>query len=127
MLTIVFLELNKSCDEYTSVDISFSEHIYIKLSQIGLGRLPYEKKELNIDEEQVQIKVANLRCNNIRSILKLKIENIRQQELEKAFEIVEVENVTIKEIREHFTYISELTSMYKCLSNENIHYLSIDA
>jgi hypothetical protein len=127
MLTIVFLESDQALDQYTSIDISVSEYIYKKLSEIGLGRLPYENKELNIDEEQVKIKVVTLRSNNIRNILKLKIESIRQQELERAFESVDVENITIKEIREYFSYIEELTSMYKCLSNENIHYLSIDA
>lgn len=126
MLTIIFLKTNNAYDEYSSIDISFSEYIYKKLSEICLGKLHYIDSELHIDEEQAQINVANLRINNIRSILKLKIENIRQEELEKAFEIVDSKNITIKEIRDHFTYVKELTSMYKYLSDENIHYLSID-
>ena len=127
MLTIVFFKFNDTCDGFTSIDISVSDDVYQKLSEIGLGKLSYEDIDLKIDGEQSQVNVANLRIDNVRNIIKLKLDNIRQQELEMVFKNVNAKSITVKEVRDSFVNVETLTNIYKYLSKEDVHYLSIDA
>ena len=119
------LELTFIDKDNTPQIITVSESCYEKLAQIGFSKkVEYKDVCLNIEGEDYNISAVQLNDDNRKKLLAL-TESERQKELEKLFKEMD-ENPTIKEIRENFVFIKELTEIYKFLKSNNISYFSYE-
>lgn len=116
------LELTFFNDKNEQKTIPVSQFCYERLAKIGFSKkVKYQDLSLIIEGEECDINVVALTVDN-REILLSLIEYERQENLEMAFGALD-KNPTIKEIRESFFYIKELTEVYKNLKiEENIYF-----
>lgn len=105
--------------------VSVSEMCFERLAKIGFSReVTYKQVKLIIEEEKYSVYATKLTKKN-RNILLCLLECERQSELEQLFEKIE-ENPTIKEIRDNFSYIKQLTQLYKLIKLDSNIYFSYD-
>ena len=110
---------------YEAEIIEVSEKCYERLAKIGFAKkVEYKNVKLLIEDEDYEVNVTELNREN-RSILIILIENERHKELQKSFSQID-DNPTIKEIREEFKYIKELTEIYEFLNLDVHQYFSYD-
>lgn len=120
MLELTFFDANNEPET-----IPISEFCYERLAEIGFSKkVEYQEVSLTIEDEKYDITATELTKGNRKILLNL-IENERQEELQKLFISMD-ENPTIKEVRESFSYIKELTEVYRLLKLENNIYFSYE-
>lgn len=119
MLELTFFKKN----EVETLPVS--EHCYERLAKIGFSKkVKYKDNHFTIEEEEYSNLSVKLTKKNRKTLLEL-VECERQEELEKIFDCMN-ENPTIKEIREHFSYIKELTIVYKQLKLKSNLYFAYE-
>ncbi|WP_047795021.1 hypothetical protein [Exiguobacterium sp. JLM-2] len=119
------LDLNFYTIENETFQIEVSESIYENLAHAGLNAVVnYSEHNLIIEGENYKIYASKLNFENRLKLLLL-VENERQNELEKIFKTLD-EEPTLKEVREHFKYISTLTTLYSQFKNEKNAYFSYE-
>lgn len=107
------------------VDVEVSQQCYKRLAEIGISKkVPYEDYKIKIEGEEYSINAVELSPSN-RMILLGLLEEERQSALEELFADMD-EKPTIKEFREKFVYVRQLTNLYKMLSSELSKYLSYE-
>jgi len=105
--------------------VSISERCYKRLAEIGFSKkVKYKEFPLIIEEEEYDITAVKLTEDNRNTLLNL-IEVERQSELELLFNKMD-EKPTIKEIRDSFMYIKELTVVYKHMKLDSNMYFSYE-
>jgi hypothetical protein len=116
MLDITFFD-NKN--EQTT--ISVSDFCYERLAKIGLSsKVKYEDVSLTVEGEKHEVNATELTDKNRKSLLEM-VEDERQEVLLSIFKQLD-NSPTVKEIRESFSYIKELTFIYQQLKcSENIY------
>lgn len=124
MLELTFYKkINKKNYEPEIVEVS--EKCYEKLAKIGFSKkVEYENIKLLIEDEEYEVNVTKLNRYN-RNILIILIENERHKEFKKAFKNID-NNPSIKEIREQFQYVNELTKIYDFLILDIYQYFSYE-
>ncbi|EJI1281179.1 hypothetical protein ACT21L_004502 [Vibrio vulnificus] len=105
--------------------ISVSEGCYERLANIGFDeKVKYENETFLIEGDEYSFLAAKLSDNNRKILLQL-IELERHKELESLFSSIDSEP-TIKEVRQSFSFIKELTLIYSNLQLENHIYFSYE-
>jgi hypothetical protein len=123
MLELTFISTENTVNTVNT--ISVSEMCFERLAKIGFSRkVTYKQVNLTIEEEKHSVSATKLTKNN-RSILLNLIECERQSELERLFEKMD-EKPTIKEIRDNFSYIKELTELYRLVKLDSNIYFSYE-
>lgn len=102
-----------------------SQYCYERLAKLGFAeKVEYKELSLIIEGEEHIISAAELTKEN-REIFVGLVEFERQNELEKIFSQIN-EDPTIKEIRKEFSYIKELTMIYKNFKLDSNLYFSYE-
>lgn len=101
-----------------------SDNCYGKLAILGFGKYAYKTHKLLIESEEYEVDALYL-TNEIRIELSKLIELERQIALENIFEKLD-EKPSLKEIRDNFIYIKELTLLYKNINNKEYTMFSYD-
>lgn len=105
--------------------IKVSEKCYERLANIGFAKkVEYENIKLIIDEEEYEISGTKLNHVN-KHILLLLVEEERHKELRNEFSILG-DSPTIKEVRESYNYIKELTNIYELIKSDIYQYFSYE-
>ena len=99
---------------YDAEIIEVSEKCYERLAEIGFAKkVEYKSIKLSIEDEKYDINATELNRTN-RELLLTILESERHNQLKKSFKNID-NNPTIKELREEFQYIHELTKIYDFL------------
>jgi len=100
------------------------EDYYERLANSGLAKqVLYSDYKIKVEEEEYDILAVKLDFDNRDRILKI-LEVERQKELKKFF--AQINNPTIKEIRENLDFVKFLTDMYERIKDEESLYFSYE-
>lgn len=105
--------------------IEISEKCYELLADIGFSKkVTYKNIKLNIEDEEYDVNVTELNEENRKILLEL-IENERHKELKNIFQKLD-NNPTIKEVRENYQEVKELTEVYEFFKLDFYQYFSYE-
>ena len=110
---------------YEAEIIEVSQKCYEILAKIGFSKkVEYKSLKLSIEGEKYDVNATELNKIN-RDILLIILEQERHSQFKESFRNID-NNPSIKEIREEFYYINELTKIYDFLNSCIYQYFSYE-
>lgn len=118
MMTLTFY----TKDDLDTIEIDVADETYRRLAEAGLEKVSdFTERKVIIEDEEYTINVAELTDAICEKFLKF-LEEQRQNELEALFSIMDNSPI-IKDIREKFYYVKDITNLYKeFVSHKNLYF-----